>query len=358
MPRSVFAGLVIFAVVQTAALAQAPQAPAAPPQTPAPQGDAAAGRRLFSGQGSGAMLCMLCHGGNGQGGFGPGLSGRNMSFDDFKRALKQPWGIMPAFPLLNDQRIADMLAFVNSQPTGTPGNWRIPLPPEGGPIVQRQFIAFSCGQCHGEELIHPRRDLGKRGNGVTFEEFRDIVYKTAPAQMGIHSPERVTEGFLRDVFKFMKDEGLRVPISASIELGGAPNEYKLTVWNDAFAGRGLTANDVTISVPVPQGLTVSGGTGAGYQGVSRDAARNADVMTWKAAQFGPQQRQVYTFTLSAAPPAQGAFRGATVAWADPGTTRVPGLTVRDNRVPERGDQIVAPGLEFIVNLAAARPPAQ
>src|SRR5881397_2051809 len=44
------------------------------PSPAAPQGDAAAGRRLFSGQAGGAF-CMLCHGGNAEGGFGPELAG-------------------------------------------------------------------------------------------------------------------------------------------------------------------------------------------------------------------------------------------------------------------------------------------
>jgi hypothetical protein len=232
------------------------------------------------------------------------------------------------------------------------------MPPSGGPAIQRQFISMGCGQCHGEELIHPRRDLGRLGNGVTFDEFKTIVYKTAPATMGVFNPDRVSEPILRDIFKFMMDEGLRVPISATIEPATTANSYTLTVWNEAIAGKGLTANDVTISVPVPAGVTVVTATGPGYQGVSKDAAKNVDVMVWKAPKYGPAEKNVYSFTLSGAPPAQGLFRGASVGWASPGTTRIPGLVYRDNRVPEKGDVIVAPGLEFGLNLAPARPPAQ
>ena len=81
-------------------------------------------------------------------------------------------------------------------------------------------------------------------------------------------------------------------------------------------------------------------------------------MVWRAPKYAPADRQVYSFTLSGTVPAQGLFRGASVGWASPGSTRVPGLTLRDNRVPEKGDVIVAPGLEFILTLTPPRPAAQ
>jgi mono/diheme cytochrome c family protein len=353
MKRELLVGLLLIVCAQMAGTAQG-QAPAA--GTP---GDAAKGRQLYSGQAGGAY-CMLCHGSNAEGGLGPDLAGgRGLTFEQFTRSIKQPWGIMPTFPYLDDRKIADLWAFVQSAPkTPQPGKWRTAMPPAGGPVVQREFISMGCGQCHGEELIHPRRDLGRQGNGVTFEEFKNIIYKTAPAQMGVFSPERFAEPLLRDIFKFMMDEGLRVPVSATIEAGTAAGTYTLTVWNEAIAGKGLTANDVTISVPVPPGTTVANATGAGYQGVSRDATTKMDTMVWKAPRYAPAEKQVYTFKLSGTVPAQGLFRGASVGWASPGTTRIPGLTMRDNRVPEKGDVIVAPGLEFILTLTPARPPAQ
>jgi hypothetical protein len=112
---------------------------------------------------------------------------------------------------------------------------------------------------------------------------------------------------------------------------------------------------VTISVPVPEGASVVSATGAGYQGVSHDAAKNVDVMVWKSPRYAPADKQVYWFTLSGTVPTQGLFRGASVGWASPGTVRVPGLTQRDNRVPEKGDVIVAPGLEFTLTLTPPRP---
>jgi mono/diheme cytochrome c family protein len=324
--------------------------------------DTSSGRRLYSGQNGGAF-CSLCHGQNAEGGFGPDLGGgRGLTYEQFTRAIKQPWGLMPTFPYLTDDKIAEIWAFVKSQPAAAqPGKWRIPMPPAGGPEIQRQFISIGCGQCHGEELIHPRRDLGREGNGVTFEHFKNIVYKSAPAAMGIFAPERMSDATLRDIFKFMMDEGLRVPISAKIETGatsGGNSTYTLTVWNEAIPGKGLTADDVTISVPVPAGMSVVSATGAGYQGVSKDTAKNVDVAVWKAAHYAPADKQVYSLTLSGTAPAQGLFRGASVAWGNPGSKRIPGLTTRDNRVPEKGDIIVAPGLEFTLALTPVRSSAQ
>jgi cytochrome c553 len=350
MKKTLFVMLLVSGLAQLAAAQNTPAAGS--------QGDAAAGRRWYTGQAGGAF-CMLCHGNNAEGGFGPDLAGRTISYEQFSRAIKEPWGLMPTFPYLTDQKIADLYAFVQSAPKpAQPGKWRIAMPPPGGPAIQRQFISMGCGQCHGEELIHPRRDLGRIGNGVTFDEFKNIVYKTAPATMGIFNPDRMSESVLRDIFKFMMDEGLRVPISARIEPATTANSYNLTVWNEAIPGKGLTANDVMITVPVPTGLTVINATGPGYQGVVKDSSKNVDSLVWKAAKYAPGDKNVYSFTLSAAPPAQGLFRGSSVAWASPGSTRIPGLVYRDNRVPDKGDVIVAPGLEFGLNLAPARPPAQ
>src|SRR5262245_35925208 len=65
-----------------------------------PSGDAAAGKTAWA-----ARRCMRCHGENGEGGFGPDLAGRALTFNQFRQALRKPWGIMPTFNELytNDQ---------------------------------------------------------------------------------------------------------------------------------------------------------------------------------------------------------------------------------------------------------------
>jgi len=41
--------------------------------------------------------CDRCHGVDGEGGYGPDLAGTGLSFTQFKRAVRQPFGIMPSF---------------------------------------------------------------------------------------------------------------------------------------------------------------------------------------------------------------------------------------------------------------------
>src|SRR5712692_7366231 len=80
----------------------------------AAQGDATKGRGLYSGA-SGGALCQLCHGAQGQGGFGPDIAGaRGLTFDQFKRELQHPWGIMPRYDRITDQALADIYAFLKS----------------------------------------------------------------------------------------------------------------------------------------------------------------------------------------------------------------------------------------------------
>src|SRR2546426_1234528 len=64
--------------------------------------------------------CYNCHGETaGEGAFGPDLAGgRGLTFDQFKRAIRKPWGVMPAFTerQLPDDVIADIYAYLKAQP--------------------------------------------------------------------------------------------------------------------------------------------------------------------------------------------------------------------------------------------------
>ena len=137
---------------------------AAAAQAQTPQGDPQKGRAMFSGQG-GSGFCMLCHGGGAQGGFGPGLAGgRGLSFEQFKRAVQQPWGVMPKFPNINDEGLAHIYAFLKSLPPAPePATWSVAPAAATAPLGQQLGIQFGCGQCHGPENGHPRRDIGERG---------------------------------------------------------------------------------------------------------------------------------------------------------------------------------------------------
>jgi mono/diheme cytochrome c family protein len=77
--------MLLLVALFTGSLAQAPVA--------APAGDPAAGKALWN---EPQRWCKRCHGENADGGFGPDLAGRGLSVDQVKRALRQPWAIMPA----------------------------------------------------------------------------------------------------------------------------------------------------------------------------------------------------------------------------------------------------------------------
>src|SRR5262249_40683457 len=141
--------------------------------------DAARGRGLFSGAPGGA-LCMLCHGRGGEGGFGPTLAGQGLTLDQIKKAVREPANIMPRYPGIDDQGLADIQAFLQSLPKpDKPGLVNVSPPPDGAPRGQVAMIAHGCGQCHGPEMAHPRRDLGAKSADITFAAFAKIVYEDA-----------------------------------------------------------------------------------------------------------------------------------------------------------------------------------
>jgi mono/diheme cytochrome c family protein len=83
----------------------------------APPGDAANGKRVYLADG-----CFLCHGRAGQGGAfngpAPALAKTTLPFDGFKMQVRNPAKDMPAYsePVMPDQQIADIYAFVQSLP--------------------------------------------------------------------------------------------------------------------------------------------------------------------------------------------------------------------------------------------------
>ena len=83
----------------------------------APKGDAAAGKRIYLATG-----CYMCHGRVGQGGAyngpAPVLAKTEMPYEGFKGQLRQPSQDMPAYsePVMSDQQIADIYAFVQALP--------------------------------------------------------------------------------------------------------------------------------------------------------------------------------------------------------------------------------------------------
>jgi mono/diheme cytochrome c family protein len=83
----------------------------------APKGDVANGKKVYLATG-----CYMCHGRAGQGGAyngpAPVLAKTEMPYEGFKGQLRQPTQDMPAYsePVMSDQQIADIYAFLQSLP--------------------------------------------------------------------------------------------------------------------------------------------------------------------------------------------------------------------------------------------------
>jgi mono/diheme cytochrome c family protein len=84
-------------------------------QTPAPNGDAKNGKKLFASDG-----CYQCHGYEAQGATptGPRLGPRPIAFAQFSKYVRQPTGQMPPYTskVVTDAALADIYAFLQSLP--------------------------------------------------------------------------------------------------------------------------------------------------------------------------------------------------------------------------------------------------
>jgi mono/diheme cytochrome c family protein len=330
------------------------------PQTTAPTGDPVAGQRAFGG---GAAFCSQCHGGRGQGAFGPDLAGRSLSFEQFKRAITQPWGVMPSYRQLNDKTIADMYAYLERQAkVAQPGPPGVPMAPTGSPLGQQIFISAGCAQCHRAEAADPRRDMGAFAKEMTYELFAKMVYDgerrvysaqtPPPLRMGVFSRDRLPEPALRAVYDWLtKDTGLRVPMTAEVSAGVQERDnttYSIHVENEGNADKGLAAEDVRVSLVLPSGAKVIATTGAGYQGVREDAARKANVAEWRVPRVPGGQNVSLSITLAGTAQPQGLFENSTVQWEKPAIHRPAGQTLKDPRLPDQagfsGDWITTSGI--------------
>lgn len=293
----------------------------------AAQGNAEEGKKLWE---SVDARCRDCHGIKGEGGFGPDLAGRQLSLDQFKHAVRKPWGIMPMFveQQLSDQNIANFHAYFTSLPkVGEPGPWRTPVP-AGAPKGQQLMIAtYGCGQCHGAVMQGPRADAG--AIAADFEWFRKMTYEhttimpehrkllgEAPAgvRMGNFSPTRVPEPELQEIWRYVRDDlKFRVPLLSRLTAGTSAGTYNLVVQNEGLVGKGLTAEDITIKLALAPGTKVTNTTGAGYQGVRNDPQLKADVAVWQLPRLGPKQEQTYTITVGSG----GGIARGQVSWTKP-----------------------------------------
>ena len=332
--------------------------------------------------------CINCHGGNAEGGFGPDLAGTGLGWTAFRRAVRRPWGIMPAFREQQkpDQALADIHAYLKTlPPTVALGEWHWRKAPETAPLGQRLYMNFAgCGQCHEPEGKFPRARLGKFARDVTFDYFTRQIYhhdeKWPSGTMPHYSPERLPEPVLREIYAWMIEElGLRPWISGALALSdraGDTTSYTLTVLNDGEKDKGLAAEGLTVFVRIPAGCSVIAAEGTGYEDTMplqtlglEPALRLAphphddsglverpepdlsrDVAVWKLSRLAAGERVTFSLTLAGPEPSAELLRGfvgSTIHWVTPGRRPAgspPRLAYRDLRMPNNGDheRIVPP----------------
>ena len=291
------------------------------------QGNAEAGKKLWT---SADARCRDCHGVEAEGAYGPDLAGRQLSFDQFRRAVRSPWGVMPAFPenQHSDQELADFYAYFQSLPrVAEPGPWRTPVPANAPAGQVLMIAAFGCGQCHGAVLQGPRTNAG--AVSADFEWFKNMVYTHTAfmpehrqvlsdppgrVRMGNFSRARVPEADLEEIWGYLRDTlKFRVPVTSRLTTGTSTGSYNLVVQNGGLAGKGLTAEDITILLALKPGTKVTNTTGAGYQGVRNDPQLKADAAVWQLGKLAPKQDQTYTITVASG----GGIASGVVRWMKP-----------------------------------------
>jgi len=306
-------------------------------QTPGAS-DTQAGKEIWQGYLGLQNDCKLCHGEHGEGAFAKALAGHKLSAADFIRIVRQGAGkTMPGFvpdKNLNDQQLAQVATYLASLPPAAQrGMWRTPVPALASQR-QKLYIESGCGQCHAATFANPRRTAG--GLGGDWEWFKTEVYQhtTAPdhanarhLRMGNFSREQVPESTLQEIYKFFSEEqGLRVPVNADISNGvfsGNGITYTINVSNSGRAGKGLTAEYITITLPFLRGrdpeevtTVVEATTGGGYTGIHRDPITNSNAAEFEIPKLGPGEKKTFTITLSGIGANSGIPRGY-VRWERP-----------------------------------------
>ena len=296
-------------------------------------GDAAAGKTLWDKE----LRCKDCHGGLAEGAFGPDLAGRGLNASQVMHAVRKPWGIMPAFieEQVSDQELANLAAWFASMPkVAQPGPWKTEVP-ANAPAGQRIMITMGCGQCHGDVLIGPRDDMGAVNADAAW--LKDLVYNhttairtlaktlgtgNGPARihMGNFNPDRITDQQLTQIIDWIKsDVGFRPAMRGRLTKGQPSDKgvtYTLNVQNLGIPGKGLSAEEVTVRLVIPEGASVVNATGAGYKGVHMDGKEKAQVAEWAWPKATPQDKQAYTITLSKAGTEKDNLRGL-IHWERP-----------------------------------------
>src|SRR5713101_950435 len=78
-------------------------------------------------------------------------------------------------------------------------------------------------------------------------------------------------------------------LSATKSIAAVLRCAMLNVKNSGIAGKGLTAEGLTISVARKPGTRLISAAGEGYKGVQTQANLKADLAVWKLAKLGPAE---------------------------------------------------------------------
>ena len=310
------------------------------PPTPAPAGDVERGKVLW--QKTEHVECFECHGRNGEGALGPDLAGRRLTRAQFIRAVRKPWGIMPAYAesQISDRELDDLIAYFASLPSvNEPGPWTRPVPANASRGLAVATTS-GCTQCHAPTFNNGRGVMG--AINANFQWFESIVYAHDAAYpatrvrlgeppqdrlaMGSFSPTRLPVASLQEIWGYITDLGFRARMRGELSAGQPSANgvtYTLDVINTGVKDVGLTAEEMTVMVRVPGGANVVATTGAGYQGVRRDDQLKGNAAVWTVARMAPGDRQTYTLTLSQAGTAADNVRGV-MRWARPTVKPGPG----------------------------------
>jgi mono/diheme cytochrome c family protein len=276
--RKLLVAIFLFVAVVVQRSTNAAQAPS----DPAAAGDPANGKALFT-----LLDCVTCHGVDAAGAWAPDLAGKGITYTQAVRAIRNPIWRMPMFlpSQLSDKEIADMVAFWASLPPSKAiAPWRRTMVSGTAPHAQQMVVNIvGCAQCHT-----PTVDLMRRGAGEVngdFAWFTRMVYDHAATQaaqwkeldasaptpptrnrvrMGTFVSRRVPEAMLREIWDWMNDIGILVPVQVRLTADppeGARTTYTLQVTDAAVPNKGLSAEDGTLSLIVPAGMQVVSATG-------------------------------------------------------------------------------------------------
>jgi len=278
-----------------------------------------------------------------------------LTYNQFKQALRKPWGIMPTYQeaYTSDQTIADLQAYLMTLPkVDSPAPWMIDIrnivpnsdwsakpPAQDAPLGQQLFAHYGCMDCHGPEGTTIRQDVEAAGND--FQQFAKLIYthtdRYKSPRMGDFSRQRLPESALQEIYHFLfEDLGYLVPFSATIRPGTASGEntvYTLEVQNKGTKGTGVTAENVTIVLPLAPGTKVVSANGG--QGVRADPDTTLQALVWQLPSLAATEKQSYTITIAGTngKPTE-LFKDPFLRWTSPGMRKgVPNLALRDPRLP-------------------------